>query len=82
MVGIWAPEMHKYRGKYFLFLTFNTRHLLAEQWPNWRPRVTRGSQILVSDAPTGPFTPFANRSTLPPELMTLDATLWEEDGKP
>ncbi|MAT70070.1 MAG: glycoside hydrolase [Planctomycetaceae bacterium] len=82
VVGIWAPEMHKYRDKYYLFLTFDTRHLLDEQWPNWRPRVRRSSQILVGDAPTGPFTPFANHSTLPPELMTLDATLWVEDGKP
>ena len=80
--GIWAPEMHKYRGKYYLFLTFNTRNLLAEQWPNWRPRVTRGSQVLVGESPTGPFKPFANRSTLPTDMMTLDGTLWEEDGKP
>ncbi len=21
--GIWAPEMHRYRGRYYLFLTFN-----------------------------------------------------------
>ena len=82
VVGIWAPEMHKYRDKYYLFLTFNTNHLLAEQWPNWRPRVVRGSQILVGDSPTGPFTPFADRSTLPTDMMTLDATLWLEDGKP
>jgi arabinan endo-1,5-alpha-L-arabinosidase len=82
VVGIWAPEMHKYRDKYYLLLTFNTRNRFAEQWPNWRPRVTRGSQILVSDSPTGPFKPFQNRSTLPTNMMTLDATLWEEDGKP
>lgn len=80
--GIWAPEMHKYKGKYYLFLTFNTRNLFAEQWPNWRPRVTRGSQILVSDSPTGPFKPFQNHSTLPTDMMTLDGTLWQEDGKP
>ena len=64
VVGIWAPELHAYRGKYHLFLTFDTRHLLAEQWRNWLPRVTRGSQVLVADAPTGPFKPFQNRSTL------------------
>lgn len=80
--GIWAPEMHKYKGKYYLFLTFDTRNLFAEQWPNWRPRVTRGSQVLVSDSPFGPFKPFASRSTLPTDMMTLDATLWVEDGKP
>ena len=82
VVGIWAPEMHKYKDKYYLFLTFDTQNRFAEQWPNWRPRVTRGSQILVSDSPTGPFKPFQNHSTLPTDMMTLDGTLWVEDGKP
>ena len=56
--------------------------VFPEQWRNWRPRVYRGSQVLVSDSPLGPFTAFENRSTLPPDMMTLDATLWEEDGVP
>ena len=63
IVNIWAPELHYYRGKYYLFLTFNTKHELCEQWPNWRPRVTRGSQILVSDSLTGPYKSFQNHST-------------------
>jgi beta-xylosidase len=82
VVGIWAPEMHKYRDKYYLFLTFDTRNRLSEQWRNWLPRVTRGSQVLAGDSPTGPFQPFQNRSTLPPDMMTLDGTLWLEDGVP
>ena len=80
--GIWAPEMHEYEGRYYLFLTFDTNNLFPEQWRNWRPRVTRGSQVLVSHSPLGPFTAFENQSTLPPDMMTLDATLWEEDGVP
>jgi beta-xylosidase len=82
VVGIWAPEMHFYKGKYYLFLTFDTRHQLPEQWRNWRPRVTRGSQILWSDSPTGPFEPFQHHSTTPVDMMTLDGTLWVEDGVP
>ncbi len=82
VVGIWAPEMHQYQGKYYLFLTFNTRHEFPEQWRNWLPRVYRGSQILVADKPEGPFKAFANRSTLPTDMMTLDGTLWVEDGTP
>lgn len=74
--------MHKYQGRYYLFLTFDTRNPLSEQWRNWLPRVTRGSQILVGDSPMGPFKPFQNRSTLPPDMMTLDGTLWVEDGVP
>lgn len=46
------------------------------------PRVTRGSQVLVGDSPTGPFKPFQNRSTTPVDMMTLDGTLWAEDGVP
>jgi GH43 family beta-xylosidase len=80
--GIWAPEMHEYKGKYYLFLTFDSRHLLSEQWPDWRPRVTRGSQILWSDSPTGPYLAFTNHATTPTNMMTLDGTFWVEDGLP
>ncbi|MBN2212851.1 MAG: family 43 glycosylhydrolase [Bacteroidales bacterium] len=82
ILNIWAPELHYYKGKYYLFLTFNTGHEFAEQWPNWRPRVARGSQILVSDSLKGPYKSFQDHSTLPVDMMTLDATLWVEDGKP
>jgi arabinan endo-1,5-alpha-L-arabinosidase len=82
VVNIWAPEMHKYKDRYYLFLTFDTRNKFPEQWRGWYPRVTRGSQVLAADAPTGPFKPFANHSTLPTDMMTLDGTLWVEDGVP
>lgn len=80
--GIWAPELHAYQGKFYLFLTFNTDELLPEQWRNWYPRVKRGSQILVGDSPSGPFRPFANHATLPADMMTLDGTFWVEAGVP
>ncbi|MDR8392431.1 glycoside hydrolase family 43 protein [Aliifodinibius sp. S!AR15-10] len=83
--SIWAPEMHKYKGKYYLFLTFSSSKELPEQWDEWfqwLPRVRRASQVLVSDSPLGPFEPFSNEPTLPKDMMTLDGTLWEEDGRP
>lgn len=80
--AVWAPELHFYKDKYYLFLTFDTDTKLGEQWREWLPRVRRGSQILVSDSPLGPFKPFKNESTLPADMMTLDATLWVEDGVP
>ncbi len=82
MRGIWAPELHRYKDKYYLFLTFDTATKLGEQWRNWLPRVRRGSQILVGDSPLGPFKPFENRPTPPEDMMTLDGTLWVEDGVP
>ncbi len=80
--GIWAPEMHAYNGKFYLFLTFNTDALFPEQWRDWLPRVKRASQVLVGDSPLGPFRPFQNCPTLPEDMMTLDGTLWVEDGVP
>ncbi len=80
--GIWAPEMHHYRGKWYLFATFDTEEQLAEQWRDWLPRVRRGTQILVGDSPHGPFRPFAPTATLPADMMTLDGTLWVEDDVP
>ena len=82
IIGIWAPEMHFYKGKYYLFMTFNTDTKFSEQWRDWVPRVKRGSQILVGDSILGPFKPFQNQSTLPVDMMTLDGTLWVEDGVP
>lgn len=83
--SIWAPELHKYKGKYYLFLTFSSNAELPEQWNewfDWRLRVRRASQVLVSESPLGPFEAFSNEPTLPEEMMTLDGTLWVEDGIP
>ncbi|HUL52918.1 MAG TPA: glycoside hydrolase family 43 protein [Opitutaceae bacterium] len=80
--SIWAPELHAYVGKYYLFLTFDTADKFPEQWRNWLPRVTRGSQVLWADAPLGPYHAFADHATLPADMMTLDGTLWVEDGLP
>jgi beta-xylosidase len=80
--SIWAPEIHKYKGKYYLFVTFDSTHQFPEQWRNWLPRVRRASQILVSDTPLGPYKAFRNEPTLPADMMTLDGTLWVEDGTP
>jgi len=94
--GIWAPEMHRYQGRTYLFLTFNTDTPLpasaarpkaaaepeGELPPDWPPLVQRGVQVLVADSPLGPFRPFHNRAHTPPEVMALDGTLWVEEGVP
>lgn len=82
--SIWAPELHYYNGKYYIFCTFDTSEKFGEQWRGWEKngRVKRGSQILVSDSPEGPFKPFAAHSTMPVDMMTIDGTLWVEDGVP
>ena len=80
--SIWAPEIHAYEDKYYLFATLSSTAELCEQWRNWRPRVRRSTQVLVSDHPLGPYEAFSNEPTLPADMMTLDGTLWVEDGTP
>jgi beta-xylosidase len=88
VTGIWAPEIHKYKDKYYLFLTFNTGTPLEDQDPptkpplSRRPLVHRGSTILVADAPTGPFKAMQDHPIPPSDMMTLDGTLWVEDEHP
>lgn len=78
---VWAPEMHYYKGKYFLFVTFTGDEMASK--PKEQPeQYRRGTQILVADKPTGPFKAFVNRSTTPREWMSLDGTLWVEDTIP
>ena len=73
--------MH-FRGKYYLFLTFNTEDPFLDQWPDWLPRVRRGTQVLWAESPLGPFQPFQNRAHTPADQMALDGTLWVEDDGP
>ncbi len=86
--GVWAPEMHVYRGWFYLFLTHNSTDPLpgvapaASLHPGYPPLVRRGSQVLLSSSPAGPFRVFHNRPHLPASMMTLDGTLWVEDGVP
>ncbi|MEM7375297.1 MAG: glycoside hydrolase family 43 protein [Bacteroidota bacterium] len=83
---VWAPEVHSYQGKYYLFVTFTSPDTLeppSQIRSVKRPIYNkRGSQILVSDAPTGPFKPFANRAHTNIDWMTIDGTFWEENGQP
>ena len=66
----WAPEMHKYNGKYYLFASFKA---------NGKCRAT---QILVCDTPDGTFVPLSDKPATPENWECLDGTLWVEDGVP
>jgi GH43 family beta-xylosidase len=78
---VWAPEVHKYQGKYYLFVTFTAKETFGTS-SEGMPLKKRGTQILVADAPTGPFQPFRNGPHTPPDWMALDGTLWVEDSVP
>lgn len=89
--GVWAPEVHSYRGKYYLMGTLhNSKSPLPyedeEKLPVYNGRKAkphmRGTQIFVADSPEGPFKPVSNGPAPPPGLMTLDGTLYVENGVP
>ncbi len=81
--GIWAPEVHVYKGKYYLFATFTNPNDTIEIRNDGIPVVLRGTQICVADNPLGPFIPFdLNKPTTPDNWSSLDGTLWVENDSP
>lgn len=67
----WAPEVHKYNGKYYMFATFK------------QPNGNRGTYSLVCDTPDGEFVLNSKRALTPEDWMSLDGTLYvDKSGKP
>ncbi len=67
----WAPEVHRYHGKYYMFASFKA------------PDKCRGTQILVCDTPAGRFVPLTKEPVTPRDWECLDGTLYVDDaGKP
>ena len=66
----WAPELHEYNGKYYLFASCKAdgRH--------------RATHIFVCDTPDGQFLPLTEEPITPSDWECLDGTFWVEDGKP
>lgn len=85
--AVWAPEVHRFNGRYYLFVTLTEKkgsRPVAAMGPkaaekNLTPRGTWG---FVADSPKGPFTALKRGPVPPADLMTLDGTLHVEDGKP
>lgn len=80
--AVWAPEVHAYRGKYYLFATLNSTIQWKKSQPGWVDYTFRGTQIFQADSPEGPFLPFDLVPHTPMDRMALDGTLWVEDGIP
>lgn len=80
--AIWAPEMHEYQGRYYLFATLNSDIEWQGSQEGWPAYTFRGTQIFHADSPLGPFLPFELAPHTPVDEMALDGTLWEENGTP
>lgn len=60
----WAPEVHAYRGSYYMLATFTQENGL------------KGTCVLKSDSLTGPFEPHGDVLLTPAEWECLDGTLY------
>ncbi len=60
----WAPEVHKYKGKYYMFVGFKSNNRC------------RGTQILVAHSPLGPFVVYSDGPVTPNDWECLDGTLY------
>ncbi len=69
--NFWAPEVHKYNGKFYMFASFMAKKRM------------RATQILVSDTPDGTFKPLTDSPITPKDWMCLDGTLYvDKAGEP
>ncbi len=66
----WAPEMHKYNGKYYLFGSVKAEGR------------NRATQIFVCDTPDGKYQPLSADPITPKDWMCLDGTFFVENGQP
>lgn len=68
----WAPEVHEYKGRYYLFGSYQS----AETG-------RRGTSVFVADDPLGPFEELSDGHITPHEWNCIDGTLYvDEDGVP
>jgi len=69
--NFWAPEVHAYQGRYYMFASFKVQGFC------------RGTQILMSDSPSGPFRPLSDKPVTPTDWECLDGTLFvTPEGEP
>lgn len=66
----WAPEVHKYKGKFYLFGSGKSKDR------------RRGTSIFVCDTVDGEYKPLSDGPITPPEWECLDGTFYVENGVP
>lgn len=69
----WAPEVHKYKDKYYMFTTYLSKETNQ-----------RGVTIFRSDSPEGPFEMISKneRNKVKPGHITYDFSTIDKEGKP
>jgi arabinan endo-1,5-alpha-L-arabinosidase len=65
----WAPEVYFYNQRFYMFASFKAEG------------ICRGTQVLVSDNPKGPFKLHSKMPLTPKEWECLDGTLYIDENK-
>ena len=65
--NFWAPEVHEYKNKYYMFATFKNKNKC------------RGTAVLISNLPQGPFVEHSDGAVTPADWECLDGTLFVDD---
>lgn len=84
--GLRNPEVHNYRGRYYLLVTLaNRAQVIARPPESWRLNTRQGTQVFAADSPLGPFAAIpgaANGPHTPEDFVALDGTLYVEGDLP
>ncbi len=80
--AVWAPEVHEYKGKWYLFATLTFGGTILPAANGWPRHEKRGTWIFAADRPEGPYRIVKRDSVTPSGWSSLDGTLVVEDGKP
>jgi hypothetical protein len=82
VAGAWAPEVHRWKGKYYLFTTLHNESLKLPPTGRRTP-YRRGTILAVSDRLDGPYRVLRNAEPIAGAgRMTLDGHLFVEGGRP
>lgn len=82
VAGAWAPEVHRWRDKWYLFTTLHNEALKLPPQGRRSP-YRRGTILAVADRIDGPYKVVRNGEPIvPASSMTLDGHLYMENGKP
>lgn len=68
----WAPEVHEYKGKFYMFTTYRSSK-----------NEKRGCAVFCADSPEGPFELISDGHVTPSDRNCIDGTLYvDENGQP
>lgn len=68
--NFWAPEIHRYKGKFYMFATFLRKD-----------NGKRGTGILIADKVEGPYVQHSDTPVTPEDWFSLDGTFYLDENE-